>query len=186
MVAKDDREESDLLRILKEKGMSIKVAKVEEWPENVREQKNILIGGTVKIDPIIYRGIAKIAFNYLAYSEGKRFVLSGNFDGIRNFIRYEKGNANDYFGVNEPPILFFDRFFLRKFGTKETSGHLVIVEWQGMNLISKVSIFNTTTYLIRCCKNFKGIWRPIRCGHHFDINSKRVSKLKAVSRCLMP
>lgn len=185
-IYKDDEEKSYLLKTLKEKGMDIKLEdERNDWPEITKEKSQVLAESKVRIDSIIYRGLSKIVFNYLTYVEGKEFVLLDDFNGIRDFIRYDKGNSNDYFGVNEPPILFHDQM-LRKINLKVTSGHLITIEWRGQGLIGKLSIFNMTTYLVRLCSNFRGIWRPIVYGHHFDIRTKDVSKLKSVSRKLLP
>lgn len=185
LIARNDKELNYLLKIVKEKGMDVRPEEKKEWREHVKKINQTLVEGIVKIDRIIYRGFSKIGFNYLAYVVGKDFVLLEDFDGIRNFIRHGEGNSDDYFGVNEPPILEEDRI-LKRFNIKVTNGHLIIVEWKGANLISKLSIFNITTYLIKLCKNFKGIWRPIKSGHHFDIDSKRVNKLFSISPRLLP
>jgi hypothetical protein len=115
---------------------------------------------------------------------GKDFALSGDFDGIRRFIRYDEGKSEHYFAVNIRPILHDDQM-LEKFGIKITEGHLIIAEWRGNSLVSKVSLFNNNTYLIRLCLNYRGIWRPIKFGHHFDIESKQVKKLFPISKSLL-
>jgi len=184
-IAENDEDMAHLLSVLKEKGMEIKLEAEKEWPEYVKKRNQTLVEGVIRIDRTIYRGIAKIAFNYLAYVEGKNFVLIEDFSGIRNFIRYGEGNSNDYFGVNEPPILYYDRL-LKRYNIRVTNGHLVIIEWHGANLISKVSIFNMTTYLVKLCRNFKGVWRQIKGGHHFDVETKEVNKLIRVNPRFFP
>lgn len=186
LIANNDEDMNYLLRVLKEKGMDIKLGKEIEWPENKKGRK-IQVKVNPIIDRIIYRGLSKMAFNYLALVVGKEFVLLEDFNGIRNFIRYDEGKSNDYFCGRGLPILYEDRF-LRKYNIKGkvTDGHLIIVKWRKMNLISKISIFNMATYLIRFCRNFSRVWRPISYGHHFDINSKEVKELIAASSRLMP
>jgi len=184
LIAKDDKEMDSLLMILKEQGMEIKPVEDLEWPEYVKKKNQTLVEGIIKIDRIIYRGFAKITFNYLAYIAGKDFVLLDDFNGIRDFIRYDKGNSNDYFGVNEPPILHDDRI-LKKYNIRTTNGHLIVVEWKGTSLIGKLSIFNITTYLIKFCRNFKEIWRPIKSGHHFDVDSHEINDLIAINSRLL-
>ena len=142
----------------------------KEWPDFVKRRNQTLVAGEIKIDRIIYRGICKIVFNYLTYIQGKEFVLSSNFDEIRNFIRYDKGNYNDFFFVNQPHILANDRK-LSKFNAKETCGHLVVLGWNGMTLQGRISLFNLNTYMVRLCTNYAGIWMPIKSGHHFDVTS---------------
>lgn len=181
LIAKNDKEINVLLKILKEKGIETKPGEDIKWPEAVQKRNLVLIEGSIRIDRAIYRGFAKIAFNYLAYVAGKDFALLDDFDGIRNFIRYDMGDSNDYFGVNEPPILYHERIF----NIKETSGHIIIIGWHDMNIISKVSIFNISTYQVKLCNNFNGVWRPLKSGHHFDVNSKEVDKLVAISRQLV-
>lgn len=50
-------------------------------------------GGQVEVfaesilDDIIFRGVAKIAFNFLAYLRGPDFALRSDFDAIRDYIR---------------------------------------------------------------------------------------------------
>ncbi len=176
LIEKNDKEREFLLKILKERGMHTKLEDRQEWPEDVKKRKKVLIKITARIGLIIYRGIAKIAFNYLTYIERRDLALSEEFNGIRNFIRYGKGNSNDYFAVNQPPILYDDRR-LKRYNMRVTNGHLVTIEWRGLNLISQVSIFNMNTYLVKLCSNYKTIWRPIASGHHFDVKTKEVSKL---------
>lgn len=131
------------------------------------------------------RGFCKIALNYLTFVAGKDFVLSPNFDRIRRFIRYNKGDSNNFFAVNLPPILQDDQR-LEKFGAKVTEGHLIIVGWLDKRMVSKVSLFNVQTFGINLCQDFKGVWRPIKSGHHFDVETKQVTKLISVSKALIP
>lgn len=186
LIAKNREDMTCLSRVLKEKGMDIRPLMEIEWPKSVKDKKSLLAVGTINIDRVIFRGLSKIGFNYLAYVLGKEFALLEDFNGIRNFIRYDKGNSDDFFAANAPPILYFDRI-LKKYNMKVTNGHLIIVEWRGMDLICRASIFNMNTYSIKLCKNFKGIlWRPIRYGHHFDVDSKEISNLIAGNSQLIP
>ncbi|MCP4653028.1 MAG: HNH endonuclease [Candidatus Omnitrophica bacterium] len=185
LIAKDDNEMQSLLRVFSDKGMNIKPEEDLEWPEEVKKRNQTLVEGIIKIDSVVYRGICKIAFNYLACIVGKKFALREEFDGIRKFIRFGEGDSKEYFGVNEPPILDIDRK-LQSQNIKVTNGHLIILGWKGTSLISRVSIFNLKTYLVKFCNNFNGVLIPIKSGHHFDVDSKEVSKLIAVNRRLLP
>ncbi|MHA1790476.1 MAG: HNH endonuclease [Candidatus Helarchaeota archaeon] len=178
LIANTDSEEKYIMSILKEKGLGIKLNNKLKSKNNVKKIEKVNVLGTIKIDPIIYRSISKIAFNYLAYNTDKEFVLKKGFDGIRNFIRYGKGKTEDYFEANIPPILYEDRIIKKLIkGKKATNGHLVILESKGTKIISKISIFNLNTYLVKLCPNYEGIIRLIKHGHHFDISSKMVSNL---------
>jgi hypothetical protein len=180
LIAKDE-EMDDLIKLLRKKGFRVELGKDKSWPMFVENRSKVRIEATVRIDRVIYRGISKIAFNYLALVAGKGSTLSDNFDGIRHFIRYDVGESDDYFIPNQPPILHDDKVF-RKFNVKTTQGHLIILERRGDSVISKVSLFNLYTYLIILCKNYSGIWFKLSSGHHFDVNSREVSKLMAVSK----
>lgn len=187
LIASRDKEISYLMNFLKEKGLHIKLGNEMDSSNNIEKIEKVNVEGTIKIDPIIYRAFSKIAFNYLAYNTDKEFVLKEDFDGIRNFIRYGKGNTEDYFNVNEPSILYKDRILKKYYkGKKVTNGHLIILEWRGSKIISKISIFNLTTYLVKLCANFKGIFRPLNRGHHFDIISKEVNSLISENPLLIP
>jgi len=123
------------------------------------------------------RAIAKIAFNYLAYTTGNNFALNKSFDMIRSFIRYGDGNPNNFFHANSNPILHDDKK-LKPLKLKTTEGHIIIVEWNSPSTItSKISFFNINTYNIFFCKNYNSVWIPINSGHHFDIKTKTISKL---------
>lgn len=184
-IAKDDVELQFFVERLRAKGFKdIKLESPKEWPEDVKRRNRTWVAGEIRIDRIIYRAFCKIVFNYLAYVQGKDFVLSGNFDEIRRFIRYDQGSSDDFFFVNQPPILENDRKFL-KLGIKETRGHLIALEWNDMALQGRLSLFNLNTYLIRLCKHFDGIWTPIKSGHHFDVESWAINPMFSVSRRLL-
>lgn len=178
VIAKDEEEQKGLIKLLKCRGINFKPKEVVDWSEYIKDGDKLLVKQDVRIDPVIYRGFCKIAFNYLSFVEGKDFVLKGDFNGIRSFIRYGRGYCFDYFGVNEPSILHDDR----RYNIRTTNGHLVVIEWRGISLVGRVSIFNIATYLVKFCRNYSGIWRQIRRGHHFDINTLEINNLISGSR----
>lgn len=185
-ITKNDDELNSLIEKLKEKGYKdIKLEQSREWPECVRKRNSTLVAGEIRIDRIIYRGLSKIAFNYLCYIKGVDFVLSEDFNPVREFIRFDRGNHDQFFFVNQPPILENDRRFFR-LGIKETRGHLIVIEWHGLALQVRLSPFNINTYLVRLCNNFHGVWTPIKNGHHFDVESRTINPLFSVSRRLLP
>ncbi len=187
LMARNEQEMELLLKALKDKGMNVHPTKEMDWPEYVKAKNQTWIRGIITADQIVQRGFCKIAFNYLAYVQGREFVLHEDFNGIREYIRYGRGNSKDYFIPNQPPILHHDRQFKQRgFKVKETEGHLLVLEWRNSSLAGLVSLFNQATYLIRLAGSFSGVWRPIRAGHHFDVESKEVNKMLAVSKRLLP
>jgi hypothetical protein len=146
--------------------------------------QSVQVESTITVDRTIMRGLCKIAFNYLVSQIGATFVLSEDFNPLRNFIRYGKGSSDKFFIVNQPPILHEDKF-LEKYGAKVTRGHLIILSWDRDILFCKLSLFNEYTYRINFCSGYKGIWIPIKFGHHFDLDKKEVTKLLTVSKRLI-
>ena len=182
LIAEDGPELDALIATLNKKGITLS-PKTEMTKENM--PGDILpVVTEISLDRTIMRGFCKIAFNYLTYVAGADFVFSPVFDGIRGFVRYDQGDSLQFFAVNLPPILHDDKR-LEKVGKKVTEGHLIVVGWDDNRLVCKISLFNTNTFGIMLCQDFKGIWRPIRSGHHFDLKTKQVTKLISVSNDLV-
>ena len=183
LIAEDGEEIDKLISKLNKQGINVKSKTdliKQEPPRSI-----VPVETEITIDRTIMRGFCKIAFNYLAFVAGSDFVLLPYFDDVRRFIRFGEGDSNRFFGVNLPPILYDDQQ-LDKIGAKVTEGHLIIVGWSGLRLVSKLSLFNTQTFGINLCKDFKGIWRPIKSGHHFDLETKEVTRLVSIPKHLIP
>jgi hypothetical protein len=130
------------------------------------------------IDSTIFRAVAKIAFNYLAYWEGRDFLLHQCFDTSRVFIRY--GNKADYplVVVDDNPILGDEQVE----GSRRL-GHIVTINWAAdrTSIVSQVSLFNWARYGISLSKNFSGEHRSIRRGHFFNVKNGEILDLEAKS-----
>lgn len=187
LMARTEQEMALLLKALKDKGMNVQPTKEMDWPKSVETKNQTWTRGIITVDQIIQRGFCKIAFNYLAYTQGREFALHENFNAVREFIRYGCGDSKEYFFANQPPILHNDKLFRKRgIDARETEGHLLVLEWRGSDLVALVSFFNHTTYLIRLVKHFSGIWRPISVGHHFDVEPREVNEMVSVNRRLLP
>jgi hypothetical protein len=135
------------------------------------------VGATV--DQIIFRAVAKIAFNYMTHQHGADFALRSDFDDVRNYIRYQ---THPRWAARLPvvtpvadPILFDDTRQAR-----QTNGHILTFDWSAGNtgFEARVSLFNTIIYRVRLCPEFSGIWSPdYRRGHHFDIEDRTIEPL---------
>src|SRR5258708_7399819 len=66
-----------------------------DLPPPDRVDGKMLVEIKSKVDQLLARAIAKIAFNYMAFHAGAKFALSANFDPARRFIRYDQG-ADDW------------------------------------------------------------------------------------------
>jgi hypothetical protein len=163
---------------LKKKGFKIDMFREEENPFRFNEKVNVEIKAI--IDRIIFRGIGKIAFNYLAYHQGKDFALNDNFNDIRNFIRFGKYENLNPIMVLMDPILHNEK----RFGIKETSGHIITLDWNDLKttIISQVTLFNKIIYRIILCRWFIGIYRDVSIGHKFDTQSRKITGLTALAK----
>jgi len=182
LIAKDGEEMDGLVAKLSEQGIPLDPKTddtLQQQPEG-----SVSVETNLTLDRTIMRGFCKIAFNYLSYIAGKDFVLSPEFDPIRKFIRNDEGKSDLFLSVNLPHILNDDRQ-LERSGSKITEGHLIIVGWNGRKILANVSLFNLETFGITLCQGYGGIWRPIRSGHHFDIESREVSKIAWIPKALM-
>lgn len=172
---------SDHVRLVEKlKEFGIKFVKHSVMEQPMTEDGGIQLQIAAQVDDTIFRAIAKIAFNYVAWVHGAAFALRSDFDDVRNYIRY--GTRPWWTPVVRPfktPILTDDLPHFR-----QTNGHLVTVNWnyKQTGLVGQVSLFNTVTYHVLLCFSYSGIWREdIRSGHQFDIESRTVSPLSSTS-----
>ncbi|MBN2593319.1 MAG: hypothetical protein JXA81_07415 [Sedimentisphaerales bacterium] len=163
-----------LVEILKEKGINIKIEKVFKEIQN-KPKALVPVFVHARIDRTIYRGIAKILFNYFAYNVDRYFVLKDCFNGLRKFIRYDQGEGDRYFNIKVGAFYGID-FILQK---RKIPGHVVLINWENNNsdLVGKLALYNAQiglTYLISLCRNFRGIWIPIQHGHKFNPDNRKI------------
>ena len=179
LIFRNDEENKLLLSKLTQQGykMSDQVTSMD-WPDEVKSQNQTLAGGQITLDRVISRGLCKIAFNYLAFSQGSTFVCGSDFHGIRKFIRYDQGSQNEFFFPNQPAILEEDKIF----GIKQTHGHLIVLGWNRSTLEARLSLFNMWTFLIKLSTLHGGFWMPINGGHHFDMKSRTVAPLVHINK----
>ena len=152
-------------------------------PSGFDGMSEVSVEVTFTINKGIRRCMAKYAFNFLAFTCGPRFVLDQDFDPIRHFIRH--GSETEYPLVVEAlePILRDDTKHRR-----QTSGHLLTINWAASrdDLVGQVSLFNAVTYHVSLARNFRGLWRPIKNGLHFNIRTKTIQPLTSFSGVLLP
>lgn len=127
------------------------------------------------IDRKIFRAIAKIGFNYLAYWQDAEFMNQDSFNIIRRYIRYGESVAYPLVIVLEKAILADED------SNKRRLGHLVTVNWSGdrQSIVSQVSLFNWITYSICLSRGYSGERRDIKKGSFFNTVSKEILNLGA-------
>jgi len=141
-------------------------------------------GGQVQVfgegilDDIIFRGVAKIAFNFLAHQKRQHFALRSDFDTVRDYIRLGVRPSQPPVIVTKMPILRGDDAFYR-----QTNGHVIVLDWDRMNqgIVCLVSLFNHLTYHVNLCWSYSGLWHPLTGGRHFDLETLTINEVRGVS-----
>ena len=149
------------------------------------ERINIPVIISSRIDRTIARGMAKIAFNYLARITNSYFVLGRDFNIIRKFIRYDEGEFAEIFRIEKKSIIRKE-LELRK---RILDGHVIAVDWNGDDLVCSLSIFNRIlqlTYIIMLSKRYSGVWIPICSGHYFDVAQNKIRVLYNIQKMILP
>jgi hypothetical protein len=142
----------------------------------------IQVHADAALDDIIFRGAAKIAFNFLAYVKGPDFALRAEFDEMRDYIRTGVATSHPQVIVSTAPILNSDDALYR-----QTRGHLVILDWDRNNsaILCLLSLFNHLTYHVVLCRSYSGIWHPLATGRHFDLETRRITNVHGIDRRLL-
>ena len=179
LVADSDETQRRLVHALEARGLSFQEHRRASPPLQPGEYLPVEIRTTM--DFLILRCVAKIAFNYLAYAQSREFILQEDFAVIRKFIRYGHEPGYEVVVVDSQPILRDDTVTKR-----QTNGHLVTVDWaqDRVSIVAQVSLFNHVRYRICLAREFRGLWRKIRSGHHFDIERDVVNPLVGTSLIL--
>jgi hypothetical protein len=122
-------------------------------------------------DTLISRCVAKISFNYMTHVAGADFAKGQDFNVVRAFIREGQRAGHPLVAMHAVPILADDTIRRR-----QTNGHLLTVSWTRdlRHIVAQVSLFNALTYSVSLARYYSGVWRPLRSGHHFDIETRQV------------
>jgi len=176
LVADSDTTQQRLIAALSGRGITFREER--RAPVPVRPGELLPVEVRARLDLLVLRCVAKIAFNYLAWAEGRGFVLGESFCPLRRLVRLGARAPYPLVVVDDLPILADDQPRLR-----QTNGHLITVGWAAdrRSLVAQVGLFNYARYRISLAREYSGLWRPIRHGHHFNIETRRVEPLLASS-----
>jgi hypothetical protein len=172
-----DSDREEMLRRLE--AIGIRKRYEDEVPGPAGPGESMPVETSSEINGHLKRAVAKIAFDYLAWSLGAEFVLDPMFDKIRNFVRYATDLGFPIVQASTLPILADDAR-----DERQTRGHLVKVNLDetGLNLGGWVSLFNELTYVVVLARPYGGIHRPdLRRGHMFDWESSEIHELAVIS-----
>ncbi|MEW6616015.1 MAG: hypothetical protein AB1401_11200 [Thermodesulfobacteriota bacterium] len=171
---------SRLIGVLETRRIKVKEQGINEPPAVNGKKLSVNIQTT--IDKALLRCVAKIAFNYMTKVHGDNFAVRDDFDVIRSYIRYGASTHYPLVEFDNIPILYDNGVRLR-----QTNGHLVTVNWTPDNkhIVAQVSPFNEVRYRVSLARNFSGLWRELKSGHLFDIETRKIKALFGVSKTLL-
>jgi len=148
---------------------------LDKIAETKAKQRVLVMVDAAVEDVLLYRAIAKIAFNYLAYTKGRDFALRSIFDQTRSFIR-QASSANTLVRRTSLMNIHGDREEAAR-----RRGHVVAVELAADNttVVGFVEFFGVITYKVTLGM-FGQLAIPISAGHYFDVVSKKVIQMDAI------
>jgi HNH endonuclease len=149
------------------------------WRQMVRPgdpNDEVLVQQVSRVTTDVERAIAKIAFNYLAVSNGAEFALRPEFDRIRRFIRLGEKQSEGFIHVDADDILPLPR----PPGTPEDHRpvvHIVTVEYSlhETSAIGQVSLFGGLRYVV--CHAESPVPGLSRSGHLYNVADLSVARL---------
>lgn len=130
-------------------------------------------GVTGTIDQIIFRAIAKIAFNYFVYW-GEKIGFNKPFDPIRRYIRYGEKASFPFVVILEKAILGDEPE-----EGKRRLGHLITFDWSKnrLSLVAQVSLFNWMTYSVLLAKDIENKTFCLSKGNFFNVANMEILEL---------
>lgn len=152
--------------ILKKQGYNFRIGGEFDCPNKESSSWLCNVKGTV--DQVIMRAAAKIAFNYLTYWMGPKFVLHESFNPMREFILTGKREGDLLVRAVDKAILADEIK-----SDKRRLGHIVTVAWASdkTSILAQVSLFNWIVYQIILVRNYPGEKNKIAKGNFFDVHN---------------
>jgi hypothetical protein len=86
--------------------------------------RKVMLNVKYQVNRNVARCLCKIAFNYVAFTCGDTFVLSSEYDDMREFIRNDVGDEAGRVFVKHKPIIAQEILS----GQRGTVGHVLTVE----------------------------------------------------------
>ncbi|MGB6679885.1 MAG: HNH endonuclease [Candidatus Bathyarchaeia archaeon] len=162
-------------KILTTKGIILRSWGDAEDLEPTKNAWNVEVEGY--IDTILFRAIAKTAFNYFAYWQGAVLARQTEFDVIRSYIREGVQPSYPLVSILPRPILADES----DVGQRRL-GHIITLNWSAdrKSIVSMISFFNLITYSISVSRNYSGEIRDLTRGHFFDIVNRQIIFLQSM------
>ncbi len=160
------------LEVLRSKGIEVKIKHYGDTHNSMPEKINCDVKFTV--DYIIFRAIAKIAFNYLIKMTNSNFCSHEDFEVIKKFIAHGTNTPYSLVIPTNIPILG-DEY---QYGQRRL-GHMVTINWANdeASIIGKVSFFNDITYHVCLVSEFSGDHIDLENGHFFNLADRKIYEM---------
>jgi hypothetical protein len=155
-----------------------------DLPPPERIDGKMLVEIKSKVDRLLARAIAKIAFNYMAFHAGANFGLRADFDPVRRFVRDDVGGDDwrEFVRILSKPLLAEETEELQV-----TRGHILILGWRDFEtLIVWVSPYNSMAYEVTLTRSYRGVWPPLKIGQVFDWEHHNIVPLMNPGRIILP
>ncbi len=164
----------DFRRKLEERQIDIPNLRLQRDGNSRSGSDTVLCEVTGIVDEIIYRAVAKIVFNYLAYFHEQEFLHHEAFDPIRKFVRY--GECTEYRLVEARQEAILED---EPIEGQRVLAHLITtnVSGDGNSIVGQVALFNHMTYRVILSTNYIGQDLDIRRGHVYDCGAREISEL---------
>jgi hypothetical protein len=132
----------------------------------------VMLHSEHQMNRTVARCLCKIAFNYMAYICGNTFVLSKEFDGMREFIRNDVGDDINRVFIKRKGIIAQEILS----GERGADGHVLTVEGRpkDRSIEVQVALFNSIPYRIPM-GDYLG--HPFAKGHYFCVHSWEASEM---------
>jgi hypothetical protein len=184
LVAEDDTGVERIRALVLARFPKFRVEGKLDLPPPERIDGKMLVEIKSRVDRLLARAIAKVAFNYIAFQAGARFALNANFDSVRRFIRYDEGGDDwrEFVRILSKPLLAEETENLQV-----TRGHILILGWRDFEtLVVWVSPYNSMAYEVTLTRSYQGVWPPLKIGQVFDWEHHKIVPLTDAGRIILP
>lgn len=175
-------EEQKAIEKMRQVGIYFKPKKRGILPSSAVQEDGtfkVLVEGI--IDNVLYRAIAKIAFNYLAKVKGAEYALDSRFDAVREYIKTGEKPNFKIVEIKEGHILAEEtdnKYFFE--------GHIFTIQTKGKRIIGKVSLSNTFAFYYVVNLGELEVWHDLKSGHAYSLKDDKIIELFSPTMISVP
>lgn len=141
------------------------------------DDPSVTVAHEFEVTDVMKRGLAKIAFNYLAFVKGGPFARLPAFDPIRNYVRN---------GV-KPSLEPIHSTFDLPFRMNAPENMRPVIHWLGLsahqehrNLLGTVMLFGFMEHIVILAEDFAGPWFELPIAHAFYLKTMQAKEMTPV------